>query len=84
MNFEPDPEKEAQLEQADTNALLLAMLGELTAIREELQNVQEREEPQQYTCDLCNDAVQEDKREAHLDEHNAPPSIAMDDVFTAI
>ena len=82
MSFEPDPEKEEQLAQADTNALLIAILSELTAIREELQDVQEREEPHAYTCELCGDTVQQDKREEHLAEHNAPPTMDIDAVFT--
>jgi len=85
-----DPDIDHQLEDADSTALLVGMYSELQKIRWNLEKLNdtlapsEQEQPQ-YECVYCHTVVGEDKRDAHArDVHNAPESIPLDNLFTAV
>lgn len=88
---DPDPDDiDAELEAADSTALLAGMLAELKQIRWELQHLNDQlgvagEDPEYFECSYCGETVAADERRDHLEAaHNAPESVGLAEAYETV
>lgn len=84
-----DEDIDAELEEADSTAILVGILTELQFMNQQLAELrgksleQGESETQGFECDTCENIVGEDERRDHLErKHNAPPGIDVSEHFT--
>lgn len=79
-------EFEEQLEDTDVVALLLQQNAYLDAILRELRGVeQEGETTPMFRCVKCNDVVESQNRQSHLESsHNAPKGVDVTNGFERV
>ena len=89
MNFDQDDidEWEQALQDTSVKALLITQTQELREIRYQMQLLTDAlsvdtEAPETVLCGFCGDEVPEpDQREHLTEEHNAPGSVPLSEVF---
>jgi wyosine [tRNA(Phe)-imidazoG37] synthetase (radical SAM superfamily) len=82
MNFseEERAEFEEQLADVDPKVVQIQMLMELKAIRNALEEPQERSESETlYLCESCGDKVPAEKRQSHAQERHNAPKLPVED-----